>query len=137
MIKVYINDHDMFEEFGLFMTNREIGTAEPNLYKQTVPGKNGDLDYTSFFGDITFKNRIIKITLSNKSDIKTQELKYSLEMLFNGQEVKLIFSDDKDNYYKGRLTFESNDDDTKIYDLKIKLDANPFKFKRSDNSEVR
>ena len=137
MIKVYINDHDMFEEFGLFMTDREIGAAEPNLYKQTVPGKNGDLDYTSFFGDITFKNRIIKITLSKKGDINTQELKYSLEMLFNGQEVKLIFSDDKDNYYKGRLTFESNDDDTKIYDLKIKLDANPFKFKRSDNSEVK
>ena len=137
MIKVYINDHDMFEEFGLFMTDREIGAAEPNLYKQTVPGKNGDLDYTSFFGDITFKNRIIKITLSNKSDIKTQELKYSLEMLFNGQEVNLIFSDDEENYYKGRLTFESNDDDTKIYDLKMKLDAYPFKFKKSDNSEVR
>lgn len=137
MIKVYINDHDMFEEFGLFMTDREIGAAEPNLYKQTVPGKNGDLDYTSFFGDITFKNRIIKITLSNKSDINTQELKYSLEMLFNGQEVNLIFSDDEDNYYKGRLTFESNDDDTKIYDLKMKLDAYPFKFKKSDNSEVR
>ena len=137
MIKVYINDHDMFEEFGLFMTDREIGAAEPNLYKQTVPGKNGDLDYTSFFGDITFKNRIIKITLSNKSDINTQELKYSLEMLFNGQEVNLIFSDDEDNYYKGRLTFESNDDDTKIYDLKMKLDAYPFKFKISDNSEVR
>lgn len=137
MIKVYINDHDMFEEFGLFMTDREIGAAEPNLYKQTVTGKNGDLDYTSFFGDITFKNRTIKITLSNKSDIKTQELKYSLEMLLNGQEVKLIFSDDEDHYYKGRLTFESNDDDTKIYDLKIKLDAYPFKFKKSDNSEVR
>lgn len=137
MIKVYINDHDMFEEFGLFMTDREIGAAEPNLYKQTVPGKNGDLDYTSFFGDITFKNRIIKITLSNKSDINTQELKYSLEMLFNGQEVNLIFSDDEDNYYKGRLTFESNDDDTKIYDLKMKLDAYPFKFKKSDNSEVK
>ena len=137
MIKVYINDHDMFEEFGLFMTDREIGAAEPNLYKKTVPGKNGDLDYTSFFGDITFKNRIIKITLSKKGDINTQELKYSLERLFNGQEVKLIFSDDKDNYYKGRLTFESNDDDTKIYDLKMKLDAYPFKFKKSDNSEVR
>lgn len=137
MIKVYINDHDMFEEFGLFMTDREIGAAEPNLYKQTVPGKNGDLDYTSFFGDITFKNRIIKITLSNKSDINTQELKYSLEMLFNGQEVNLIFSDDEENYYKGRLTFESNDDDTKIYDLKMKLDAYPFKFKKSDNSEVK
>lgn len=137
MINVWINEHDMYDEFGLIMTYREIGVAQPNIYKQTVPGKNGDLDYTSFFGDITYKNREIIVNFSKKEDANTQSLKYKLEMMFSGKNVKLSFADDKDHYYIGRLTFNSNDDDKCVYDLKVCMDAYPFKYKSSDDSEVR
>lgn len=137
MIKVYINDHDMFEEFGIIMSKRSIGTAKPRIYKQSIIGKNGDLDYTPFFGDLTYENRTITIEFSKKRDSNTQSLKYQLERILNGKEVRLSFSDDESHYYKGRLSVESNDDDFHLYDLKVTIDAHPFKFKKSDDSEVK
>ena len=57
MIRVTINDIDFLEEYGLYLIDREIGVATPNLYQTTVPGRNGKLDLTDFYGDVTFQNR--------------------------------------------------------------------------------
>ena len=137
MIKVFIDGHDMYEEFGIIMSKRSIGTSKPRIYKHSIIGKNGDLDYTSFFGDLTYDNRTITIEFLKKRDSNTQSLKYKLERMLNGKEVKVSFSDDESHYYKGRLSVESNDDDFLVYDLKVTIDAYPFKFKNSDDSEVR
>lgn len=137
MINATINNHHFFNEYGLYLKERSIGSAQPNLYKKSVPGMNGDIDYTSFFGDVTFQNRQIKAVFFKKVDSNTQKLKYDLENMFNGKEVKITFSDDPLYYWKGKCTIDSNDDDTKIYQIEIAIDAYPFKFKLSDDSEVR
>lgn len=67
MIRVTINDIDFLEEYGLYLIDREIGVATPNLYQTTVPGRNGKLDLTDFYGDVTFQNRSIKMKFAKKS----------------------------------------------------------------------
>lgn len=137
MINVLINDYDMFNDFGLILTYRKIGVAQPNIYNQSIPGMNGVLDYTSFFGELTYKNRPIELVFSKKNENDTQQLKYQLEMLFNGKEAKIVFSDDEQHYWKGRISFSNNDDDTYLYEINAEIDAYPFKFNISDDSEVR
>ena len=136
-VQVEINDIDLFKEYGLILTDREIGTAVPNLYQTTIPGRNGKLDYTEFYGDLTYQNRTIKMTFSKKVDKSTQELKYLIEREYNGKVLNVSFSDDNDHYWKGRATISSNDDDSETYRLEISLDAHPFKFLKQYDKEVR
>lgn len=137
IIKVEIDKKDLFEEYGLYLTKRSIPPAEPNIYTLEIPGRNGKLDYTDFYGKLSYQNRKIEIELQKKADRNTQELKYLLEKEFNGQEVQLSFSDDYDHYWQGRINFTENDDDTDIYKLSFTLDAYPFKFHKLFNTEVR
>lgn len=137
MIKAFINDHDMYAEYGLIMTDRKIGVAVPNIYKQSIPGMNGKLDYTSFYGEVTYQNRKITVTFNKKVDSDTESLKMNLEKEFNGKVVKLRFSDDEAHYWKGSLSFTQNDCDKIIYELGIELDAYPNRFNVSNDSEVK
>lgn len=137
IIHVEIDDIDLLDEYGLYLIDRDIGVATPNLYQTTIPGRNGKLDYTDFYGEVTYQNRQIKITLAKKVDKKTQDLKYELEKTYNGQLVKLSFSDDEDHYWKGRITVTSNDDDTELYKVEFNMDAHPYKFLKLYDKEVR
>lgn len=137
MILVTINDVDLLDEYGLYLTDREIGVAIPNLYQTTVPGRNGKLDLTDFYGDITFQNRTIKMKFAKKVDKNTKELEYLLERRYSGQLVKVCFSDDNDYYWKGRMTINSNDDDTEVHQIEFTLDAHPFKYLNLYDKEVK
>lgn len=137
MIHVTINGYQMLETFGMYMTYRKIGTAKPNIYKQSIPGMNGSLNYTSFYGETTFENREIELKFAKKVDADTQNLKDQIENTFNGKEVKVVFSDDTAHYWKGTASIEENDDDTKVHNLYIIIDTHPFKFNVDDDSEVR
>ena len=137
MIRVTINDIDFLEEYGLYLIDREIGVAAPNLYQTTVPGRNGKLDLTDFYGDVTFQNRSIKMKFAKKVDKDTKELQYFLERKYSGQMAKVSFGDDEDYYWNGRLTIESNDDDTEIYQIEFTLDAHPFKYLNLYDKEMK
>ena len=137
MIRVEINGLDLYDEFKLITTSVSIEPASQKKYYIDVPGANGKIDYTSFFGKPVFENRTISITLMRKYDQEIAELKYKLELLFNGQKANISFSDDDDHYWKGRIAFEKNDDDKVIYELKMKIDAEPFKFLKLYDEEVK
>lgn len=137
IIHVEIDDIDLLDEYGLYLIDRDIGVAAPNLYQTTIPGRNGKLDYTNFYGEITYQNRAITITLAKKTDSKTQDLKYELERNYNGKLAKLSFNDDEDHYWKGRITVTSNDDDTGLYKVTFNMDAHPYKFLKLYDKEVR
>ena len=136
MHRAIINNRDMYYDFGLVMTDKKISTAVPNIYKQTVPGRNGDLDYTDFYGDITFSNRSIDVEFKKLVDENSKKLQYYFDTTINGREIKISFTDDPRYYWKGRCKIEENDDNGKIYTLSIKIDAYPKKFKRVDDTEV-
>lgn len=137
IIHVEIDGIDLLDEYGLHLVDRNIGVATPNLYQTTIPGRNGKLDYTDFYGEVTYQNRVITITLAKKVDSKTQDLKYELERNYSGNSVKLSFSDDEDHYWKGRVTVTSNDDDTELYKVTFNMDAHPYKFLKLYDKEVR
>lgn len=137
MIKVEIDELDILKEYGLYLIERTIDPLTPNLYQTTVPGRNGKVDYTAFYGDVTYQNRNIKMKFAKKVDKKTQDLKYELENKFSGSYAKVSFSDDDDHYWKGRLSIETNDDDTELYQIEMVLDAHPFKFLKQYDKEVR
>lgn len=135
MIGVKIESIDM-REYGLILTYRKINAPKPKLYTLSVPGMNGVIDYTDFYGDVTFENRKIELKFQKKVSGDMVFLKQNIEKM-NGKNVKIVFSDDPSHYWKGRLTIENNDDDTHIYQLEMTLDSFPFKFSLKNDVEVK
>ena len=75
MIHVKINNDDIQEEYRLFNTHYEVEPLEANVYQTEVPGRNGVLDYTDFFGGLTYKNRTVTAKFEGDYDKNhTQEM---------------------------------------------------------------
>lgn len=134
---VEINDVNLFEEYGLILKHYELEPLTPNLFQTEVTGKTGIIDFTEFYGDLTYKNRNITIKLLGFYDEKTQFLKYVLESKYAGKEVKVSFSDDDECYWKGRLMISKMDDNCKKLEIEMKVNAHPFKFRKLYDTEVR
>ena len=119
----------MLETFGMYMTYRKIGTAKPNIYKQSIPGMNGSLDYTSFYGETTFENREIELKFAKKVDADTQNLKDQIEKTFNGKEVKVaVVPPDKGGYAVLDIVFGN--------EMSAELVVNPFEIKDDATGKV-
>lgn len=131
MIHVKINNDDIQEEYRLFNTHYDVEPLEANVYQTEVPGRNGVLDYTDFFGELTYKNRTITAKFEGDYDKNhTQEMLDRFEKKYAGKLVEVSFSDDEWCYWKGRLSISKRSDDKKKVELEIKIDAEPLKYRR-------
>ncbi len=131
MIHVKINNDDIQEEYRLFNTHYEVEPLEANIYQTTVPGRNGVLDYTDFYGELTYKNRTITAKFEGDYDKeRTQEMLDEFERKYVGKVVEIAFSDDEWYYWKGRLSISKRTDDKKKVELEIKIDAEPLKYRK-------
>lgn len=137
MRTVEINGINLFDEYGIIMKHYEISPLSPNLFSTEVTGMDGELDYTDFYGDLTYKNRTITIELLAFYDKDTPRLMYFLENELSGKMVKVSFSDDEDYYWQGRLSFSKNDNDTKKVDIDLSVNAHPFKYLKNYETEQR
>lgn len=129
------NQHSQ-NDLGLLLKHVEIGALVPNIFQVEITGRNGVLDYTDFFGGITYKNRQITLEFKKFYSSGTKDTRLALDRLC-GKEIKVIIGDDPQHYWKGRLTIDEYGDNLKVQEISMTLDAYPFKFKVSDNSEVR
>lgn len=132
-IGAIINDKHTFYDYGMIITNNDcVQPPEPYTYYVTVPGLDGELDLSeTLTNDITYKNRKIVLELGikrPKSEWKTIVSSFSSD--FNGQKVKIIFDDDSEFYYVGRVTSIS---DVKrvcnIGTFTVEILAEPYKYK--------
>lgn len=133
---VYFDGVDMFTQFNVILNEKEIGT--PKIKKKTinVPGRDGEIDYSEFTGNVRFDNRAIKMkfTMLNKKDVMIQAS--SIFDALHGERVKIIFSDDLDYYYIGRLSVDTFKVNKVLGTLTISADCEPWKYKKSVTKRV-
>ncbi|WP_286154660.1 distal tail protein Dit [Thomasclavelia cocleata] len=127
---VIIDNCNLRDSFDLTMTSKSISSAEVKKETVDVPSANGVIDLsTALTGDAVYKNRVIKITLI-KDDPEGKLLKFQSEFdsCFHGRMVELIFEEDPEYYWKGRVSIEHKIDRV-IDQITLTLDALPYKYK--------
>lgn len=135
MKTVLINDVDLYQTYGLFMTNElVIESPEARTNYVEVPGMSGVLDFsTALTGEPVFDNRKISFTLAKVGT--TEEIdtaRRTVANLFHGRRVKLQFPFIDDEYYfVGRLSVIglNNYGSGKIL---FEVDADPFRYKNEE-----
>lgn len=136
MNNVYFDSIDMFSQFNAVLNEKEI--KMPSIKKQiiNVPGRDGEIDLSEFTGRLCYENRDIKMkfTLLNKKNIMQQAS--DIFDALHSRRVKIIFSDDSDYYYVGRLSVETFKLDRNLGVITISADCEPWKYKKTVTKKV-
>ncbi|HIR00523.1 MAG TPA: phage tail family protein [Candidatus Scybalocola faecavium] len=110
----------------------------PEIKKNSIdiPGRNGILDLTDFFGRTFYENRTITMNFGRIYDKTIWPQIYS-EVLnnFHGKRCQIIFDDDPNYYWEGRVSVDSYERTQRLGTLTITVDADPYKYTIGNTSE--
>lgn len=132
MNSVIFDDLHSYNDFRLILTSKTIGKAEPKTEKIEIPGADGELDYTEYFGEVKYKNRQLSFefsTIISPSDFLA--LYSRLQNLLNGRKMKVTLTDDAGFYYYGRVTVNDWASNKRIGKIVIDVDAEPYKLRQA------
>lgn len=117
-----------FDDLGLILTKTELPMPSPKFIKVSIPGMDGDLDLTDYFGRVRYENRKITMTFAvNESYIARYSTGTRIATLFHGKKIRIVFDDDPDHYYEGRINMEQLEVKGKHHKLTLVADCDPYK----------
>lgn len=126
---VKFGNYHSYYEWGLILSEKEIGSPEPKVNQIEIEGSDGVLDLTDFFGGVKYKNRSLSFTFSKMGIVPDGFLAlYSLvQDLLHGKKMQVILDDDPNHFYYGRVTINEWKSNKNIGEIVIEVDAEPFK----------
>lgn len=134
---IKIGNIHTINDWNLTLTSKEKNPPEIKEEVIDIPGADGQLDFTeSLTGDVKFNNGKITLNFAMKDDFSTWTNKLSIiSNYLHGKKFKIIFDDDKDFYYHGRLKVNSLKNDKSIGRIVIECDVDPYKYDLSSSVE--
>lgn len=121
-----------YEHLGLILTAKTIGMPEPKTATVEIPGVDGELDYTEYFGEIRYKTRRLSFEFSIITEPEDFLTLYSrLQKMLNGRRMQITLDDDPDYYYTGRISVNDWKSNGRIGKVVIDVNADPYKLKKT------
>lgn len=120
-----------FYEWGLILSEKEIGSPQPKTKIVDVEGADGVLDYTEAFGDVKYQNRQLSFKF-HKANIVPDGFLALFSVVQNalhGKKLQVILDDDPAHYYLGRVTINEWKSNKRVGEIVIEVDAEPYKLK--------
>lgn len=135
---VKIGNYHSYNDFGLILSQKTIGTPSPKTEVIDIPGGDGVLDLTDFFGDVKYENRILTFEFSTivpQADF--MNLFSRVQNALHGKKMQIILDDDSEWFYVGRITVSEWKTDRNIGRLTIECDCEPYKYKIAETVVTR
>lgn len=121
-----------YRDLGLILAKKEIGSPAVKENKLDIPGADGSIDMTDFFGEPKYENVIHKFEFSALvSPDEALTLFSGAKNALHGKKHKIILDDDPAFYYVGRCHVSGYTDEKGIGKLSIECDCEPYKYKAS------
>ena len=135
---VTIGENHSIDDWGLILTRRIISPPEVQTNFIEVPQRDGKIDLTeSLAGLVKYYNREIELDFTFKDEIGEYSARFSeIQNYCHGKKMRIIFDDDFDNYYLGRIIVESNEVNEKLGQIVIKAECEPYKYDLQSTDEM-
>lgn len=129
------NKHSM-DDWGLILTDVNIGLPTPKRSTISIPGADGELDITGVLTPkIKYKNRPIKLTFQYKSNPEDWGNKSAeIANYLHGQNMHVILDSDPDYYWDAFCVVESTLKNRKAT-LIVNCDCAPYKLQNIETSK--
>ena len=127
---VQFGSYHSYDDLQLILSQKTIGTPSPKTETVDIPGGDGVLDLTEFFGEVKYNNRTLTFEFS--TIIPPEQFMPLFEIVQNalhGKKMPIILTEDPEWYYIGRLAVSEWKADRNIGKLTIDCDCEPFKYK--------
>lgn len=128
---VMFNGLHSYSDFSLILSHKELGVPQPKTELLEVPGVDGALDLTEFFGDTKFENRTHKFEFSTiaRGD-GFINLFSKVQNAVHGKRMKIVLDEDPGFYYLGRVSVKEWLADKGIGKIMIECNCDPYKLKK-------
>ena len=119
-------------DFGVILTEQNIGLPTPKTYIVNIEGMDGTLDLSECFGEMKYGNRTIKFTFESIDKITDWQAKMiKISSFLHGQKMKITTWSDPDFYYVGRCRIDEYNSNQMLGKIVISCDCEPFKYKQN------
>jgi phage-related protein len=129
---ITFGNYHSFNAFQLILASKTIGTPSPKTETIDIPGGDGVLDLTEYFGETKYGNR--KLSFEFSSVVIPSDFMSLFSMVQNalhGKKLPIILDDDPGWYYTGRISVSEWKADRNIGKLTIDCDCEPYKYQIS------
>lgn len=129
---IMFGNYHSYSDFQLILASQTIGTPSPKTETIDIPGGDGVLDLTEFFGETKYNNRNLSFEFSSMvSPSNFMSLFSAVQNALHGKKVAVTLDDDPEWYYTGRIRVSEWKADRNIGKLTIDCDCEPYKKQRS------
>lgn len=119
------------EEMNLLLKERSISAPSVKLATVDVPGSDGMLDFTEYFGEPKYNNRTVEMLFLSFTSWQSFMFQDStVKNLLHGKRKKITFEEDSNFYWEGRVFVGDWEDFNSVGRLKITADVFPYKYKK-------
>ena len=130
MNTVKFGELDSYADFDLILTSKTIGAPAIKTETVDVPGADGTLDLTEFFGEVFYENRELKFDFACKTEPYLQVYS-NFKNSVHGKRMNVSLSDDPGFYYLGRVSINEWETDEELGVVSVDVDAEPYKYKNA------
>ena len=127
---VKFGDYHSWKDFSLILSEKKIGAASPKTAEVEIPGGDGVLDLTEYFGEVNYKNRDLSFVFSTiVPQNEFINLFSEIQNLLHGKKMRIILDDDPYFYYLGRVSVSEFGAERSVGKITITCSCDPFKYK--------
>ena len=129
---IKFGNYHSYNDFQLILASKTIGTPSPKTETIDIPGGDGVLDLTEFFGETKYGNRNLSFEFSSmviSSEFMSQFS--TVQNALHGKKMKIILDDDPGWQYTGRISVSEWKADRNIGKLVVDCDCEPYKYQIS------
>lgn len=137
MQTVTFGTKNSYDDFGLILTDKDIGFPEPKLEKVDVIGADGVIDLSEVLNDdIKYKTRKLQFTFTvlkgNKYWASTVA---DIANYLHGKKLRIQMDFDPAYYYTGRCKINSFKTSKRLCTITIDAECEPYRLDINGNSE--
>ncbi len=119
------------DDLGLILGKKEIGAPAVKDEKTDIPGADGDLDQTEFFGEPKYENRTHRFDFSTMAPAEEFPAVYSNVLnRLHGRKMRIILDDDPLYFYLGRCHVSNFTNEKGVGTISVECDCEPYKYKK-------
>jgi phage-related protein len=129
---IMFGNYHSWNDFQLILATKTIGTPSPKTETIDIPGGDGVLDFTDYFGETKYGNRNLTFefsTMVSPSDFMS--LFSTVQNALHGRLLPIILDEDPEWFYIGRIRVSEWKAERNIGKLTIDCDCEPYKYQIS------
>ena len=130
---VRFGNYHSYDDFSLILSQKTIGAPSPKTETIDIPGGDGVLDLTEFFGEVKYNNRNLSFEFSSIVPQAFFMNQFShIQAALHGRKMRIILDESPEWYYTGRISVSEWKAEKAVGKLTIDCDCEPYRAKLSE-----